>query len=227
MKILLVEDEPGVASFIRKGLEEQQHEVQVTYDGETALQILDGTVWDVIILDVILPRLSGLEVCRIIREKLHLSTPVLMLKALGSTDNIVKGLETGADDYLVKPFKFKELLARIKALLRRHDGEVIPLRKLLFADVELDLDKKVVSRAGLPVILTSREFLLLEYFMRNPNRVISRTEILQNVWEINFDTGSNVIEVSLSYLRNRMDKGHRRRLLHTNMREAYKMQAHV
>src|SRR3546814_16038577 len=123
-----------------------------------------------------------------------------MLTALGSTDNIVKGLETGADDYLVKPFKVKELLARIKALLRRHDGEVIPLRKLLFADVELDLDKKVVSRAGLPVILTSREFLLLEYFMRNPNRVISRTEILENVWEINFDLGSNVIDVYIRYL---------------------------
>ncbi|HEY9561518.1 MAG TPA: response regulator transcription factor, partial [Anseongella sp.] len=211
------------ASFIRKGLEEQQHEVQVTYDGETALQILDGTVWDVIILDVILPRLSGLEVCRIIREKLHLSTPVLMLTALGSTDNIVKGLETGADDYLVKPFKFKELLARIKALLRRHDGEVIPLRKLLFADVELDLDKKVVSRAGLPVILTSREFLLLEYFMRNPNRVISRTEILENVWEINFDLGSNVIDVYISYIRNKIDKGHPRRLIHTKVGMGYIM----
>src|SRR3546814_12909718 len=121
-----------------------------------------------------------------------------MLTALGSTDNIVKGLETGADDYLVKPFKVKELLARIKALLRRHDGEVIPLRKLLFADVELDLDKKVVSRAGLPVILTSREFLLLEYFMRNPNRVISRTEILEHVWAINFDLGSTVIDVYIS-----------------------------
>src|SRR3546814_4859063 len=144
-----------------------------------------------------------------------------MLTALVSTDNIGKGLETGADDYLVKPFKFKELLARIKALLRRHDGEVIPLRKLLFADVELDLDKKVVSRAGLPVILTSREFLLLEYFMRNPNRVISRTEILENVWEINFDQGSNVIDVYISYLRNKIDKGHPRRLIHTKVGMGY------
>src|SRR3546814_12068420 len=124
MKILLVEDEPGVASFIRKGLEEQQHEVQVTYDGETALQILDGTVWDVIILDVILPRLSGLEVCRIIREKLPLSTPVLMLTALGSTDSIVKGLETGAADYPVKPFIFKPLHVRLKHLLQTNNRQM-------------------------------------------------------------------------------------------------------
>lgn len=224
MKILLVEDEPGVASFIRKGLEEQQHEVQLAYDGETALQLLEGNSWDMIILDVILPRLSGLDVCRIIREKLHLSTPVLMLTALGSTDNIVKGLETGADDYLVKPFKFKELLARVKALVRRHDGEVAPLRQLVVADVELNLDKKTVARAGKPITLTSREFLLLEYFMRNPNRVISRTEILENVWEINFDLGSNVIDVYISYLRNKIDKGFSRRLIHTKVGMGYIMQ---
>lgn len=225
MKILLVEDEPGVASFIRKGLEEQQHEVQLAYDGETALRLLESTSWDIIILDVILPHLSGLDVCRIIREKLHLATPILMLTALGSTDNIVKGLETGADDYLVKPFKFKELMARIKALVRRKDGETVPLKQLVFADIALDLDKKAVTRDGRPITLTSREFLLLEYFMRNPNRVISRTEILENVWEINFDLGSNVIDVYINYLRNKIDKGFDRRLIHTKVGMGYIMQA--
>ncbi|HYH57429.1 MAG TPA: response regulator transcription factor [Anseongella sp.] len=224
MKILLVEDEPSVASFIKKGLEEQQHEVMLTYDGETALQLLEGNSWDIIVLDVILPRLSGLEVCRIIRENLSLSTPVLMLTALGSTDNIVKGLETGADDYLVKPFKFKELLARLKALVRRRDGETAPVKRLVFADIEMDMDKKTVTRAGRPVVLTSREFLLLEYFMKNPNRVISRTEILENVWEINFDLGSNVIDVYISYLRNKIDKEFEHRLIHTKVGMGYIMQ---
>lgn len=223
MKILLVEDEPSVASFIKKGLEEQQHEVFLAYDGETALQLLEGNPFDTIILDVILPRLSGLDVCRIIREKYRLGTPVLMLTALGSTDNIVKGLETGADDYLVKPFKFKELLARLRALVRRHDGETAALSRLMFADVEMNMDEKTVKRAGRPVELTSREFLLLEYFMRNPNRVIGRTEILENVWDINFDLGSNVIDVYINYLRNKIDKGFDRKLIHTKVGMGYIM----
>lgn len=216
-----------MASFIKRGLEEQQYDVSVAYDGETGLRILDGNSFDIIILDVILPKLNGVEVCNIIREKLKLSVPVLMLTALSSTEDIVKGLETGADDYLTKPFKFKELLARIKALMRRADGNVSTSSQLEFDGVVLDLHQKTCIREGRTIHLTSKEFSLLEYFMRHPNRVVSRTEILENVWDISFDLGSNVIDVYVSYLRNKIDKGFKKKLIHTKVGMGYVMKGDV
>ena len=213
MKILLVEDEPKVASFIKKGLEEQAYEVEQAYDGNFGLKMALQNEYDVIILDIILPNMNGLEVCRAIRKKKPLVS-ILMLTALGSTDDKITGLDAGADDYLTKPFEFKELLARIRALTRRV-GESGASEKLTIADLEMDLGSKTVVRAGKPVNLTAREFSLLHYLLRNRGRVVSRVDITENVWETSFDTGSNVIDVYINFLRKKIDKGHPGRLIHT------------
>lgn len=213
MKILLVEDEIKVASFVQKGLEEQNHQVEVAHDGETGRKMGLNNVYDLIILDVNLPILNGLEVCRQIRlQKKEL--PILMLTALGTIDDKVSGLERGADDYLVKPFSFKELLARINALTRR-SSSVLKKEVLKIADLEMDLASKTVKRAEQNVKLTAREFLLLELFIRNKNVVLSRAEIAEKIWNIDFDTGTNVIDVYVNYLRNKIDKNFSPKLIHT------------
>lgn len=213
MKILLVEDEPKVAAFIKKGLEEQAHDVQSAYDGYFGKKLALENDYDLIILDVILPQLNGLEVCKEIRKQ-KTSVPILMLTALGSTDDKITGLDSGADDYLVKPFEFKELLARIRALTRRvadtPSGEILKI-----ADLEMDLAKKTVTRAGNPINLTAREFALLQYLMRNRERVVSRVDIIEQVWETSFDTGSNVIDVYINFLRKKIDKDYSPKLIHT------------
>ena len=213
MKILLIEDEPKVASFIKKGLEEQTYEVEQAYDGTFGIKLALQNDYDLIILDIILPNMSGLEVCREIRKHKK-SVAVLMLTALGSTDDKIIGLDAGADDYLTKPFEFKELLARIRALTRR-GNESIYSEKLSIADLELDMGTKIASRGGKPINLTAREFALLQYLLRNQGRVISRVDITEQVWETSFDTGSNVIDVYINFLRKKIDKGHDIKLIHT------------
>jgi two-component system, OmpR family, copper resistance phosphate regulon response regulator CusR len=213
MRILLVEDEPKVASFIKKGLEEQAYEVEQAYDGSFGLKMALHNDYDLIILDIILPHMNGLEVCREIRKSKP-SVSILMLTALGSTDDKITGLDAGADDYLTKPFEFKELLARIRALSRRA-GDSSNGEKLTIGDLEMDLGSKTVTRGGKPINLTAREFALLHYLLRNRGRVVSRVDITENVWETSFDTGSNVIDVYINFLRKKIDRGFSGKLIHT------------
>lgn len=213
MKILAIEDEPSVSSFIKKGLEEQGHEVTQAFDGVVGISLASQHQFNLIILDIILPGINGLDVCRKIRET-NSTVPILMLTALSSSDDIVRGLDSGADDYLSKPFKFRELVARVRALGRRQQmGAFGP--KLIAADLEMDLDRKTVTRQGQKIKLTAREFNLLEYFIRNKERVVSRVDILENVWEVNFDLGTNVIDVYVNYLRNKVDKPFSTKLIQT------------
>ncbi|PJJ59790.1 response regulator [Hymenobacter chitinivorans] len=214
MKILLVEDEPKVASFLHKGLTEQTHAVDIATDGVTGLRLALSNPYDLLILDNLLPGLSGLEVCRQVRTQ-NSSVPILMLTALGETDDKIRGLDAGADDYLVKPFAFQELLARIRALVRRRHEAPTGETLLRLADLTLDPSRKLVQRAGQPIQLTAREFALLEYLLRNQGRVVSRVDILEQVWETSFDTGSNVIDVYINFLRKKVDKDFTPKLIHT------------
>ncbi len=215
MKILLIEDEVRVSSFIKKGLEEQGEEVTQAFDGQTGLNLACQHGFDVIILDVVMPIMNGIEVCNQLKKHYKIATPILMLTALGTTDDVVLGLETGADDYLTKPFKFKELLARLKALNRRKQLANTPVEILEAQGLTMNLTTKEVSRKGLPIKLTAREFKLLEYLLKNKNRVVSRTNILENVWEVDFDLGTNVIDVYINYLRKKAGQGFPTKLIET------------
>lgn len=223
MHILFVEDEPNVVAFVKKGLQEQSFEVDVAYDGMTGKSLAMQKDYSLIILDVILPNSNGIEVCQAIR-KLNQTVPILMLTALGSTDDVVTGLDAGADDYLTKPFKFKELLARVRALTRRNNLGM-QTNLLTVGDLEVNLDTKTVSRAGKTIVLTAKEFSLLEYFIRNKGKVLSRLDLLENVWELNFDLSSNVVEVYVNYLRNKVDKDFDRKLIRTVIGMGYVMKA--
>jgi len=225
MNILLVEDEPKVAAFIQKGLQENSYTVTLAYDGFYGSKLAMENPYDLVILDVILPVQSGLEVCKNIRSH-NQHVPILMLTALGTTDDKVLGLDSGADDYLVKPFQFSELLARTRALLRRNESS--PSKKhepriLQFTDVVLDLEGKTVTRAEIPIKLTAREFKLLEFLMKNTGKVLDRATIAENVWDINFDTGTNMIDVYVNYLRNKLDKPFPDKLIHTVVGMGYVM----
>jgi len=202
MRVLLIEDEPAVASFIRKGLEENGIMVVQAFDGTTGLTFALREEFDVIVLDIVMPGMNGMEVCRQLRAQQGMKTPILMLTALGSTDDIVDGLTTGADDYLPKPFKFRELVARLNALVRRKKAVD---QVLTVADLELHRAAKEVYRAKKPIELTAREFRLLEYLLINKNKVISRSDILEHVWDINHDLGTNVVDVYINYLRKKID----------------------
>ncbi len=216
MKILVVEDEPSISNLIKRGLEENGYEVMQAFDGEMGLLLAQRSEYAVIILDIILPGLNGLEVCQKLRKEFDIQTPVLLLTALNETDDVVTGLDGGADDYLGKPFKFKELLARIRALSRRSGAaSPVPANLLKVADLVVDLDAKTVNRAGNEIKLTAKEFFLLEYLMRNRNRVLSRMDILEKVWDINFDLGTNVVDVYMNYLRNKIDKPFDTKLIQT------------
>lgn len=201
MKVLLIEDEERVASFIRKGLEEQNIQVVLAYDGVTGLTAALSDTYDVIILDLVMPGMNGLEVCRKLRSEQD-QTPLLMLTALATTDDIVNGFTLGADDYLTKPFKFRELLARVHALARR---KTVVNRQLTVADLTMDTKAMEVYRGGKKIELTAREFRLLEYLLLNKNQVVSRTYILENVWDVNHDLGTNVVDVYINYLRKKID----------------------
>lgn len=222
MKILLVEDESKVAAFLHKGLTEQQHTVEVATDGPTGLRLALAGHHDLIILDNLLPGLGGLEVCRQVRAH-NPAVPILMLTALGETDDKIRGLDAGADDYLVKPFAFQELLARLRALVRRRPETATATPILQLADLTLDPGSKLVQRAGQSIQLTAREFSLLEYLLRQKGRVISRVDILEHVWETSFDTGSNVIDVYINFLRKKIDKDFSPKLIHTLVGMGYVM----
>ncbi|MCX6215466.1 response regulator transcription factor [Spirosoma sp.] len=212
MKILLVEDEERLASFIRKGISAEGYEVEVAYDGRTGLSLFRRDIYDIIILDVNLPHMNGFDLCRHIRSE-NEAVPVLMLTALDSMADKSDGFNAGADDYLAKPFEFQELLLRLRALTRRIGSR--PKQVLQLADLELNLDSKTVTRAGKRIDLTTREYALVEYMMLNKGKVISRVDISERVWSLNFDNNSNVIDVYVSYLRKKIDKGFSPKLLHT------------
>ncbi len=217
-KILLIEDEPNVSSFIKQGLEEQDFSVDAAFDGKMGLSLFSKNQYDLILLDVMLPHISGLEVCKEIRTS-DTSTPILMLTALSSSSDIVSGLDTGADDYLVKPFKFQELLARIRAMGRRKQIGTGVLYKI--ADLELDVNTKGVKRNSKTIKLTPKEYYLLNYLFRNKGVLVSRAEIAANIWEESFEKGSNIIDVYINYLRNKIDKGFEKKLIHTVMGMGY------
>lgn len=220
MEFLLIEDEPKVASFIKQGLEEQGYKVEVAYDGLTGEKLAITQKFDLILLDIILPFLNGIEVCKRIRA-VKPDVPILMLTALGTTDDKITGFDAGADDYLVKPFEFKELLARIKSLTKRMSASEGKRNVLKIADLELDLDKKMAYRGKRKIELTAKEFLLLEFLMNNRGRVIPRAEIAEHVWEITFDTGTNVIDVYINILRKKIDKDFEPKLIHTRIGLGY------
>ncbi len=213
--ILLVEDEEKVASFITNGLGEHNHKVDVMSDGFAGLNAAISKKYDLIILDVMLPIINGIELCKQIREH-KLRVPVLMLSALGSVDDRVNGLKAGADDYLLKPFHFSELLARIDALMRRQQlVQAVDEHVLSFDDLKLNMWDKTAERAGKQIVLTAKEYALLELFLRNPNKLLSREFITEKVWGLNFDTGTNMVDVYVNYLRNKVQKGFDRKLIHT------------
>lgn len=218
MRLLVIEDNPKMAALIQKGLTEQGYAVDVAHSGHEGEFMATGEVYDAVILDLMLPDQDGLIVCRNLRRR-GVHTPILMLTALSTTQDKVTGLDAGADDYLTKPFEFDELVARIRALLRR--GQAREASTLKFEDIEMDLLKRTVTRAGQKIKLTAKEFALLEYFLRNPNRVLSRTAIGEHVWDMNFEPESNVIDVYVSMLRRRIDKGYNRQLIHTMIGTGY------
>ncbi|HLL95335.1 MAG TPA: response regulator transcription factor [Spirosoma sp.] len=218
-RILLVEDEVTVVDFIRRGLTEENYQVSVAFNGATGTKMALESPFDLIILDIMLPDVNGLAVCRELRNN-HLLTPILFLTALGTSENIVVGLNTGADDYLVKPFKFIELSARVNALLRRANqtGEPEALQyttQYVLADLIVDDTAKTVNRNGQPIQLTATEYRLLLALIKNKGKVLSRIDLLETAWDLNFNTGTNVVDVYVNYLRRKLDSGTSTKLIHT------------
>ncbi len=215
MEILIIEDDHRLANIIKRGLEENQFTAAVAYDGETGLKLALSNDYSLLISDIILPGVNGLELCRKIRaSKPHI--PILMLTALGTTDDKVEGFDAGADDYLVKPFELRELLARIRALLKRAGNATADTSHMLsYADLTIDTHSKKAFRSNEEIKLTPKEFKLLEFMVRNPQRVLSRDEIAEKVWDTHFDTGTNFIDVYINYLRKKVDKPFERKLIHT------------
>lgn len=221
-KILLVEDEAHVVSFIKKGLTEEGFEVSVAFDGKTGLQLALENNFDLVILDIMLPEMNGLEVCKSIRSKNQI-VPILFLTALGTSENIVLGLENGADDYLVKPFKFIELVARIKTLLRRSSGQTVSQNDesiasehlYTFNDLKINDYTKTVTLENEEISLTSTEYKLLLYLLKNKNKVLSRMDILEAVWGVDYDLGTNVVDVYINYLRKKVDIKPDDKIIHT------------
>jgi len=214
MKILLIEDEPGLVSVIIRGLTEVGMQISVAGDGLVGLEMAMKHDFDLIILDIMLSGMNGIQVCREIRKGNN-NVPVLMLTALSSTENIITGLDSGADDYLVKPFKFAELEARIRSLVRRSKVAASPRSTQSISGLEVDTLAKTVSRDGKTINLTATEYRLLEYFIQNQNVVLSRIQILENVWDIDFNMGTNVVDVYINYLRKKIDNGYQTKLIHT------------
>ncbi|MDO4159438.1 MAG: response regulator transcription factor [Prevotellaceae bacterium] len=219
--ILLAEDEENIASFISRGLTKLGYTITVCHDGEEAWQTLqDNNYFDLLVLDIIMPKMNGIELCRRYRESFGYQKPVIMLTALGSTEDIVRGLENGAEEYLTKPFSFIELATRIKAMLRRNEAEK---RQLVCADLTLDLKARIARRDGKDIELTAKEFRLLEYFMHNKNTALSRLTLMKDVWDMNFDTNTNIVDVYVNYLRGKIDKGYERKLIQTVIGVGYIM----
>jgi len=220
MKILLIEDEPKTIQYIKKGLEENNYEVDTATDGIKGKHLALSNTYQLIITDIVLPSLDGRNLCVQLR-KADVATPILMLTALGTTDEIVSGFDCGADDYLVKPFEFKELLARIKALVKRQARSTQEENILSLGDLKMDVNKRTVSRSDKNIELTAKEFALLEYFLTNPGKVISRAELARNRRKVDFDTGTNMVEVYLNYLRKNVDREFDKKLIHTQFGMGY------
>ena len=225
MNILVIEDEKKVAAFLKNGLEEQGYHVDLAYDSDSGEKLALNKEYQILLLDVIIPGINGLLLCKKLKD-VQPDIPILMLTALGTTNDKVTGFDAGADDYLVKPFEFKELLARIKALTKRSHAasERIKEEILKVGDLQLDIGKKVAIRGGKIISLTAKEFGLLEYLMRNKGRVMSRVDIAEKVWEVTFDTGTNVVEVYVNILRKKIDRDFDRKLIHTRIGLGYVIQ---
>ena len=222
-RILLAEDEKKIADTLARGLSELGYELETAYDGKIALRLFEAASFDLIITDINLPGLNGYEFCRIVRQR-NQQIPVIMLTALSTMEDKIEGFDAGADDYLVKPFEFRELLVRVRALLKRTVNQHVPTGNVLrVGDLEMNVDSKEVTRAGKPIKLTAKEFQLLEYLMRNRNRVVSRSDIGERVWDIDFDTRTNVIDVYVNFLRKKIDKEFDTKLIHTQVGMGYVM----
>ncbi len=221
--ILVVEDEQRLANLLRRVLLEERHAVDIANDGNTGLDLALSGTYDVVILDVMLPGIDGIEICRQMRSE-RVMSPVLMLTARGAIEDRVKGLNVGADDYLTKPFAMEELLARINALLRRRDQRFDEMPQLTVGDLMLDLVRHEARRAGRPIELTAKEFALLEYLMRHPGQVLSRTQIVDAVWRYDLEALSNVVDIYIHYLRDKIDQGFSRPLIKTVRGVGYKIE---
>ena len=213
MNLLIIEDERKTADVLKNGLEETGYQVDVAYDGQSGHSLVEHNKYNLVISDIILPKMGGIELCQKI-SALDSPPPILLLTALDGKEDVVKGLDAGAEDYLTKPFDFGELLARIRVLTKRHE-HIQPVAVVLhFAGLNMNLKSKEVTRDGLAIELTVKEFKLLEYFMRKPETVISRAELAKEIWNIDFNTGTNIVEVYINYLRNKVDKPFAKRLIH-------------
>ena len=214
MKILIIEDDLRVAELIQRGLGEQGFETTLAYDGLSGKKLAGQNDYDLIITDIILPKMDGIDLCKKIKQS-QPDLPIIMLTALGTTDDKVEGFDAGADDYLVKPFEMRELLARIRALLKRSSTSSNTGNLLTYADLQMNLNTKVVKRGEKEIHLTPKEFNFLKYMLQNPERVLSRVEIAEKVWDTHFDTGTNFIDVYVNYLRKKIEKDFDQKLIHT------------
>lgn len=215
MRILIIEDDLRVAELLQRGLEEHGFTTTIAYDGISGKKLALQNVYDLIITDIILPKMDGIDICKYVRQAKP-DTPIIMLTALGTTDDKIDGFDAGADDYLVKPFEMRELVARMRVLLSRNTKAQINQRVVLkFEDLEMNRHSKMVKRNGQNIHLTPKEFKLLEFMLQNPQRVLSRTEIAEKVWDTHFDTGTNFIDVYINYLRKKIDREFEHKLIHT------------
>lgn len=219
-RILLVEDEPRIADTVRLGLMENGYDVEIAYDGSTGYKFFTTMQFSLVVLDINLPGINGYELCKLIRAG-DTHTPVIMLTALSTLEDKLEGYDAGADDYIIKPFEFRELLMKIRVLLRRTDRPDITDNLLQAGDLRMNLDTKEVSRGGTVISLTAKEFQLLEYLLRNKNKVVSRADIAVNVWDIDFDTNTNIIDVYINYVRNKVDKPFEQKLIRTQVGMGY------
>ena len=221
IKILIVEDEQKIADTLKFGLNENGFKAEVAYDGKLGYRLFSVQDFDLLILDINLPGMNGYELCKAVRA-LNEHIPIIMLTSMSALNDKIEGYEAGADDYIVKPFEFRELLLKVRALLKRTKGQYVPVGNLLkLSDLEMNLDSKEVKRDNTPIQLTAKEFQLLEYLLRNKNRVVSRADIAINVWDMDFDTNTNVIDVYISYLRNKVDKNFTHKLIQTQVGMGY------
>ena len=220
-RILLVEDEQKIADTLKLGLNEAGYEAETAYDGKIGWKMFQSGGYDLVVLDINLPGMTGYELCRLIRAQ-NTQVPIIMLTALSALSDKIEGYDSGADDYIIKPFEFRELLMKIRVLLKRTLNQNVPVGTILrAADLEMNLDSKEVRRGEAPINLTAKEFQLLEYLLRNKNRVVSRSDIAINVWDIDFDTNTNVIDVYINYVRNKIDKKFEQKLIHTQVGMGY------
>lgn len=220
-KVLLIEDEPRIADTLRFGLTENGYEVETAYDGNLGHKLFQSLKFNVVILDINLPGINGYELCKLIRQQ-DANIPIIMLTALNTLEDKIEGYDAGADDYIIKPFEFRELLMKIRVLMRRSGHLHFPVGNLLKADdLQMNLDTKQVTREGKMINLTAKEFQLLEYLLRNKNRVVSRADIAINVWDIDFDTNTNIIDVYINYVRNKVDKPFGKKLIQTQVGMGY------